>query len=95
MYENKIFKRDACDEVSLLHPRHRFAKTRTRRALENNLSLTTFKLQNNETPFKFLDFDKKHTLNFPDKTIGVGFTFGLKFSAGIDFHRIANSFKYF
>jgi len=32
MYENKIFKRDACDEVTkLLHPRHRFAKTRTRR----------------------------------------------------------------
>ena len=37
MYENKIFKRDACDEVSLLHPRHRFAKTRTRRG--NNFFL--------------------------------------------------------
>ena len=34
MYDNRIFKRDACDEVSLLHPRHRYAKTRTRRATE-------------------------------------------------------------
>jgi hypothetical protein len=33
MYENKIFKRDTCDEVSLLHPHHRFAKTRTRRGI--------------------------------------------------------------
>ena len=31
IYENRFFKRDAYIEVSLLHPRHRFAKTRTRR----------------------------------------------------------------
>jgi hypothetical protein len=42
MYENKIFKRDACDEVSLLHPRHRFAKTRTRReATHSNIDEKT------------------------------------------------------
>jgi hypothetical protein len=40
MYENKIFKRDACDEVSLLHPRHRFAKTRTRRGGKAKLGLS-------------------------------------------------------
>ena len=32
MYENRFFKRDACDEVTeLLHPRRRYAKTWTRR----------------------------------------------------------------
>jgi hypothetical protein len=57
MYENRIFKRDAYIEISLLYPRHRFAKTRTRR--------------------------------------GVGFTFGIKVSVGIDFEKMKKSFNHF
>lgn len=65
-------------------------------AMELNHSRTLFKLQNVEgEEFKVMSGESKPKINIPDKTIGVGFTFGIKVSVGLDFEKMKKSFNHF